>query len=111
MINIASARTQSAEDNAVTSALGVPRLSVVIDRFLLHRAARRTPWTAERYRGASAGSAAATRASSAAANHWRVRLQKEQTDSITGTSTSRPTTVASVAPDVTPKSEMAVATA
>ncbi len=45
------------------------------------------------------------------ANQCRVRLRKEQTDSMTGTSTSTPTTVARVAPDISPKSEIAVATA
>ncbi len=45
------------------------------------------------------------------ANQPRVRLQAAQTDSITGTSTNTPTTVASAAPDSGPNSAMAVATA
>jgi len=44
-------------------------------------------------------------------NQCRVRLHAAQTDSITGTSTSTPTTVASAAPDSGPKSAIAVATA
>src|SRR5947209_2293156 len=44
-------------------------------------------------------------------NQWRVRLQAAQTDSMTGTSTKTPTTVASAAPDSGPNSAMAVATA
>src|ERR1022692_109867 len=46
-----------------------------------------------------------------AGNQWRVRLHAAQTESITGTSTSTPTTVASAAPDSGPKSAIAVATA
>jgi hypothetical protein len=38
-------------------------------------------------------------------------LQTEQTDNMTGTSMSTPTTVASAAPDSGPKSAIAVATA
>ncbi len=37
-----------------------------------------------------------------AGNQWRVRLQNEQTESMTGTSTRTPTTVASAAPDPGP---------
>jgi len=44
-------------------------------------------------------------------NQCRVRLQNEQTDSITGTSTRTPTPVARVAPDVSPNSAITVATA
>ncbi len=36
-------------------------------------------------------------------NQWRVRLQMEHTESMTGTSTSTPTTQASAAPDSGPK--------
>jgi hypothetical protein len=54
----------------------------------------------------------ASRAAAAdAGNQSRVRLQKPQTESITGTSTRTPTTVARVAPDVSPNNEIAVATA
>ena len=44
-------------------------------------------------------------------NQSRVRLQTWQTDSITGTSTRTPTTVARAAPEEGPKSVMATATA
>src|ERR1700688_39555 len=46
-----------------------------------------------------------------AGNQCRVRLHAAQTESITGTSTSTPTTVASAAPDSGPNSAIAVATA
>src|SRR6478735_6064708 len=46
-----------------------------------------------------------------AGNQCRVRLQTEQTDNITGTSMSTPTTVANAAPDSGPNSAIAVATA
>src|SRR5438477_3266457 len=45
------------------------------------------------------------------ANQSRVRLHAAQTESITGTSTSTPTTVARAAPESGPKSAIAVATA
>jgi hypothetical protein len=41
----------------------------------------------------------------------RVRLANQTSDSITGTSTSTPTTVTSAAPEFKPKSPMATATA
>ena len=44
-------------------------------------------------------------------NQWRVRLQIEQTESITGTSTSTPTTQTSAAPDSGPNRVIATATA
>ena len=44
-------------------------------------------------------------------NQPRVRLQTLHTDSITGTSTRTPTTVARAAPEEGPKSVMATATA
>jgi hypothetical protein len=44
-------------------------------------------------------------------NQWRVRLHAAQTESMTGTSTKTPTTVANAAPDCGPNSAMAVATA
>ncbi len=50
-------------------------------------------------------------ACASAGNQWRVRLHAAHTLSITGTSMSTPTTVASAAPDSGPKSAMAVATA
>src|SRR5215218_8915073 len=46
-----------------------------------------------------------------AANQPRVRLQAAQTDSMTGTSTRTPTTVARAAPEPGPYRAMAVATA
>jgi hypothetical protein len=52
-----------------------------------------------------------TQKSRACVNQCRVRLQTEQTESITGTSTKTPTTVASAAPDSAPNSAIAVATA
>src|SRR4051794_27773637 len=52
-----------------------------------------------------------TAARTGAGNQCRVRLQAAQTESITGTSTRTPTTVASAAPDSGPKSAIAVATA
>ena len=48
---------------------------------------------------------------STVANQPRVRLQTAQTESITGTSTSTPTTVARAAPDSGPNRAIAVATA
>src|SRR5688572_29328594 len=48
---------------------------------------------------------------SVSGNQCRVLLQNEQTDSITGTSMSTPTTVASAAPEPGPKRAIAVATA
>ena len=47
----------------------------------------------------------------ARAYHARVPLQTRQTESMTGTSTSTPTIVASAAPEVGPKSVIATATA
>ena len=47
----------------------------------------------------------------AAGNQCLVRLQTRQIESITGTSTSTPTTVTNAAPDSAPKSAIAVATA
>src|SRR5690606_41741990 len=44
-----------------------------------------------------------------AGNRWRVRLTMATSDSITGTSTSTPTTVASAAPECRPNSEIATA--
>src|SRR6476659_9019312 len=44
-------------------------------------------------------------------NQCRVRLHAAHTESITGTSTSTPTTVASAAPDSGPNNAIAVATA
>src|ERR1035438_6224321 len=49
--------------------------------------------------------------STGAGNQCRVRLHAAQTESITRTSTSTPTTVASAAPDSGPNSAIAVATA
>ena len=53
----------------------------------------------------------AGRRAARAGNQWRVRLQNEHTESITGTSTSTPTTVASAAPEPGPNSVIATATA
>ena len=50
-------------------------------------------------------------AATGAGNQCRVRLQKEQTDSITGTSISTPATVANPAAESGPNSAIAVATA
>src|SRR5690554_3193350 len=44
-------------------------------------------------------------------NQWRVRLAIATNDSITGTSTNTPTTVARAAPECNPNKEMATATA
>src|SRR3990172_8203371 len=57
------------------------------------------------------GHFALSRSPTSGANQPRVWLQNEQTESMTGTSTRTPTTVASVAPEVSPNREMAVATA
>ena len=56
-------------------------------------------------------SAAATLSKAAARNQCRVRLHAAQTESITGTSTNTPTTVASAAPESAPKRAIATATA
>ena len=52
-----------------------------------------------------------TDASAGRGNQCRVRLQAAHTDSMTGTSTRTPTTVASAAPESAPNSVIATATA